>query len=72
MLDAQRHSGPRLLGVGLYAIAVGLIVLQSFRYSARFDEVDAASGYLVPFDFVLVGATVACVVVAWLIHRRLD
>jgi hypothetical protein len=61
----------RLTGVGLYAVALGLIGWQHARYSARFDEVDAAAGYLVPFDVALGGATIVCVVVAWVILRRI-
>jgi hypothetical protein len=34
--------------------------------------VDAGAGYLEPLDFVLIGITIACVVVAFMIHRRLD
>lgn len=68
----QRALRLRLTGVGLYAVALGLIGWQHARYSARFDEVDAAAGYLVPFDVALGAATIVCVVVAWVILRRID
>lgn len=67
----QRALRLRLTGVGLYAVALGLIGWQHARYSARFDEVDAAAGYLVPFDVALGAATIVCVVVAWVILRRI-
>lgn len=72
MSQPQRQRRRRLAGIGLYVIAIGLIVWQSVRYSARLDEVDAGAGYLEPLDFVLIGITIACVVVAFMIHRRLD
>lgn len=72
MVDRLRQRRLRLTGISLYAIATGLIVWQFLRYSARIDEVDAASGYAVPLDFVLLGAGIGCVVVAVVILRRLN
>lgn len=72
MVDRLQLRRLRLTGVGLYAIAAALVVWQSLRYSARIDEVDAGYGYLDPFDIVLPGMAIACVVIAVVILRRLD
>ena len=72
MVDHLRQRRLRLTGIGLFAVAAGLIVWQSLRYSARIDEVDNGFGYLVPLDFVLIGAAIAGLVAAVVILRRLD
>ena len=66
-----QQSRLRWLGIGLYAAAVALWLRLWLGLSARFDEVDAATGYLLPGDFALAGAGLACAVVGFLLHLRL-